>query len=311
MLAKPNNAKKSASTFGKSGFILVAGIISLCCYRRRTIIRIEGTVFTTASDSPVNSLIAPSYQQDYTHPPPIHFGQSQLHTPLPYIHGTATASGQPPPYTAASTGRSGGVYTPKPSYVAFSLAAVSDGCFDRVDCPGNFEICCNNECVEGSSCSTPPSGCTSDFSCPGTEYCCSGKCKADCFGPDPDSSSDTGPGDTVFIIIGSVFGFIVVAGIITSCCCRREKTVTIERTVITTSDSPFDIHVASSYQQGYSYPPPTRFGQTQTHIPPPYIPGTATASGQPSPYTAASTGRSGRIHVPKPSYGTVQSASRF
>ena len=187
---------------------------------------------------------------------------------------------------------------------AFVLVAVSDArCFDNVDC-GLNQVCCNHKCVHGSSCGTPSSGCTSDFDCSGDGCCFNGKCKADGCGP-----------DTIFIAIGAVFCGLFIIVLIIVCiraARRRESTVTIERTVITTTDdSPFHDQVPSSYKQGYPHPPPYHFGQPQIHYPPSYNTGSTTASGQPPPYTTASERRSGGVYAPRPSYGALRSAPRF
>lgn len=187
--------------------------------------------------------------------------------------------------------------------VTLSLAAVSDdwACFNDAECGFN-EVCCNGKCVLGS-CSTPSSGCSSDFDCPDAKFCCDGKCK------DGDCSIDLG-NHTIVIVLGAVAGFIAVVSVISVCCCRRQRTVTIERTVVTTEEPLFHDCVPSFYQQNCPYPHPAQFGQPQMHVPPTYNPRTSAASARLPPYTTASTGRLGGVYTPKPSYGALQSAHR-
>ena len=186
--------------------------------------------------------------------------------------------------------------------VAFTFATVTTGCSRDYECgnfPAEVEVCCNGECVEGSSCSTPSSGCTSDLDCADAAFCCDGKCKDDpCIQ------------NTAFIVIGVVVGFMAIVIITSMCCCRRQRTITIERTVITTEEPLFHDPMPRSYQQSYSYPHPAPFGQPQMHVPPPYNPTIAAARAQPPPYTTATTGRSGGVYAPKTSYGAFQSAGQ-
>lgn len=186
---------------------------------------------------------------------------------------------------------------------AFVLVAVSDAlCLDNGDCEWS-QVCCNHKCVHGPSCGTPSSECTSDFDCSSGEFCCSGKCKAGGCVP-----------DTIFIAIGAVFGGFFIIVLILVCiraATSRGRTVTAERTVITTTDdSPFDDQVPPSYQQGYPHPPPYHFRQPEIHYPPSYNPAGSTLD-QPHPYVTASERRSGGVYAHRPSYGAVRSAPRF
>lgn len=77
--------------------------------------------------------------------------------------------------------------------IAFSfIIAVTDGCSDDDDCDIEMnQVCCNSECVYGSSC--VGRYCTSDTNCSSSESCCSSECTSgDCWGSSCSNDSDCG-----------------------------------------------------------------------------------------------------------------------
>ncbi len=79
--------------------------------------------------------------------------------------------------------------------IAFSLLAVSDGCYYDSDCEVN-EVCCNYKCVYGSSC--VGQSCYSDSACFSGESCCNGKCLhgSSCVGQSCTYKSDCSSGES-------------------------------------------------------------------------------------------------------------------
>ena len=222
-----------------------------------------------------------------------------------------------------------------------SFAAVSNAwCTGDSDCGSDQgKVCCNNECVYGSDC--VGQSCTFNSDCSSGESCCSSICKYgdDCVGYscsfDSDCKryhhccygycSDSDCTDPTAVILGSIFGSLVVIFLISMCiffACRRRRTahygtvIVGQRVTATTtttrsatqSNPLYPGQVPPSYQQGYPYYPPPQYEQHQTNVPPPYNAGNATASEQPPPYTGGPQGTSGGVYAPKPSYGAVPSA---
>ena len=116
------------------GVLIFACLLSMCvycaCRRRRvhhgrvivgqrvTTATVRTTRTTAQPYPPYVGQIPPPYQQGYQYYPPPQYEQHQTAVPPPYNPGTTATNDQPPPYSAATQGRSGGVYTPKPSYGA-------------------------------------------------------------------------------------------------------------------------------------------------------------------------------------------------
>ena len=116
------------------GVLIFACLLSMCfycaCRRRRvhhgrvivgqrvTTATVRTTTTTPQPYPPYVGQIPPPYQQGYQYYPPPQYEQHQTAVPPPYNPGTTATNDQPPPYSAATQGRSGGVYTPKPSYGA-------------------------------------------------------------------------------------------------------------------------------------------------------------------------------------------------
>lgn len=222
-----------------------------------------------------------------------------------------------------------------------SLVAISNGCTGKRDCSLSDHVCCNNECVYGSSCIGRY--CTFNFDCSSHESCCNNKCKSgsDCIAFSCSIDSDCGNRETccfgkcqhsyedcydsTVVIMGSIFGSLLLIFLISMCIIvvrrRRRRihrgrvivgrriTPTITTTRCATQSNPsYRGQVPPSYQQIYPYYPPPQYGQPQTINPPPYNPGTVEASEQPPPYTAESQGGSRGVIAPKRSYGTIPSA---
>ena len=78
------------------------------------------------------------------------------------------------------------------SLVAFSFFTVSSGCTFESDCQFN-EVCCNSQCMYGSSCENQP--CSSDPDCSTGERCCNSQCSADTSCAGHYCSSDSGCSD--------------------------------------------------------------------------------------------------------------------
>lgn len=106
---------------------LVSVCIFFACRQRQTTARpgrvITATTVTSTSgvpraNRPYPRQVPPSYQQGYPYYPPPQSEEHQTAAPPPYNPDATRASDQPPPYSAATQGRSGGVYTPQPSYGA-------------------------------------------------------------------------------------------------------------------------------------------------------------------------------------------------
>ncbi|CAH3178836.1 unnamed protein product, partial [Porites evermanni] len=116
------------------GVLIFSCLLSMCfyyaCRRRRvhhgrvivgqrvTTATVRTTRTTPQPYPPYVGQIPPPYQQGYQYYPPPQYEQHQTAVPPPYNPGTTATNDQPPPYSAATQGRSGGVYNPKPSYGA-------------------------------------------------------------------------------------------------------------------------------------------------------------------------------------------------
>ena len=121
------------------GTSFIVCVFSVCiyygCRRRRvqhgrvivgqrvTTATVRTTRTTTQPYPPYVGQIPPPYQQGYQYYPPPQYEQHQTAIPPPYNPGTTAANDQPPPYSAATQVRSGGVYTPKTSYGAVQTAS--------------------------------------------------------------------------------------------------------------------------------------------------------------------------------------------
>ena len=113
------------------GSFIFMCLLSLCCYyvcyrprqryRGRVIVerRVTATTIATRCATQSNTpyqyqgQVPPPYQQSYPYNPPPQYVQYP-----PYNAGSAKSSGPPPPYSTASEGRPGGVYTPQSNYGA-------------------------------------------------------------------------------------------------------------------------------------------------------------------------------------------------
>ena len=230
------------------------------------------------------------------------------------------------------------------SLIASSLVDVSDGCSLTSDCESAGELCCNNDCFYGSSCvGQSQQSCTSNTECDSGESCCYYQCKygSDCIGYSCSIDSDCGnpyrvsccfgtcqniddscydSDDSTAVIVGSMFGAVLVMFLIAMCifAYRRRRRAHRGRVIVggrvtgttttttrnaTQTNPLYPGQAPQSYQQGYPYHPPPQYEQQQTGIPPPYSPtGRATP---PPPYTRAPQGRSGGVYTPTPSYGAV------
>ena len=230
-------------------------------------------------------------------------------------------------------------YAAMVAVIGFSLAAVSDGCTDKGDCEVN-QVCCDGECVYGSSC--VGRYCSSDFDCPGVaESCCSRKCRyrSDCLGLSCFSSSDCGDigscchgtcqneydscfNFTAAVIASSVIGSLLFICMISMCIFfarRRRRTVQGRVVATTANNTRYSIQgnppyygqapPSYSYQQGHPYYSFPQYEQQQHAAnPPPYNPETVAGSEQPPPYSAETQEATGGVNAPKPSYGTITSA---
>ena len=121
------------------GTIFIFSVFSVCiyygCRRRRvhhgrvivgqrvTTATVRTTTTTPQPYPPYVGQIPPPYQQGYQYYPPPQYEQHQTAVPPPYNPGTTATNDKPPPYSAATQRRSGGVYTPKPSYGAVQTAS--------------------------------------------------------------------------------------------------------------------------------------------------------------------------------------------
>ncbi|KAJ7388834.1 hypothetical protein OS493_035392 [Desmophyllum pertusum] len=224
--------------------------------------------------------------------------------------------------------------------IAFSLVAVSDGsCTDSSDC-GSTQLCCNKDCVYGSSCLGHD--CTFDTECSSGESCCSEKCikGPNCVGYSCSSESDcdgTGAhqnkvvccdgtctkhddcyGGTTATIVGPIVGFVFICMVWCICyACRsrrrgygeiESRIITEHREIATTTTTT----TRCATQSNPLYPGQVlpSYQQGYPHFPltaisPPHNPGTMAATQQPPPDTAATQGGSGGVYAPKPSYGAV------
>ncbi|KAJ7388832.1 hypothetical protein OS493_035390 [Desmophyllum pertusum] len=127
------------------------------------------------------------------------------------------------------------------SLIASSLVDVSDGCSLTSDCESAGELCCNNDCFYGSSCvGQSQQSCTSNTECDSGESCCYYQCKygSDCIGYSCSIDSDCGnpyrvsccfgtcqniddscydSDDSTAVIVGSMFGAVLVMFLIAMC----------------------------------------------------------------------------------------------
>lgn len=150
--------------------------------------------------------------------------------------------------------------------IAFSLAAVSDGCTSDADCKHSLDkICCNNKCVAATS-----DCCSKDSDCLDGESCCNRKCKVD--------FDDFDAGDnrnTVMIILGVIGGILVIIWVAFRVRYYRKRRlryilIVEENREITTPIYSNNTGQPPSYQQGYPFAPP------------PYTPPSNTASEEKS-----------------------------
>ena len=122
------------SIFGATIFICLFSMCIFCaCRRRQTTVRpgrviVEQRVTTVTTTRTVPQSnphypgqMPPSYQQGYPYQPLPQYEQHQAAAPPPYNPGTTRRCEQPPPYSATTQGKLGGVYAPQTSYGAVQL----------------------------------------------------------------------------------------------------------------------------------------------------------------------------------------------
>ena len=120
-----------ASLFGALILICLVSLCIFCAYRRRQttvrpgrgIVEQRVTTVTTTRTVPQSNphypgQMPPSYQQGYPYQPLPQYEQHQAAAPPPYNPGTTRRCEQPPPCSATTQGKSGGVYAPQTSYGA-------------------------------------------------------------------------------------------------------------------------------------------------------------------------------------------------
>ena len=173
------------------------------------------------------------------------------------------------------------------------------------------QICCGNQCVNGSSCLHQ--SCSTDFDCSVNEACCSGQCQhgSNCLGNYCSNNSDCSVYESCcnnvcqyrygctcifhgsyndaflipFIVVGSLVAFFIVMMFIYYCNrrarlgrpCRveveRQVTTTVPTTTQSVTNAPPQAH-----QQGHAYQSLPQCDQYQNAAPPPYSGRIATGS---------------------------------